>query len=230
MAVTNLVFAALFLPASHFGLSSSRLRDLLAAKLGERLFLALYNVISLAAFAWLIFAYRAAPLRILWEAPPALKVAILPVVLLAFVLVVAGITTPNPAIVGSARLFERPDIVRGILRVTRNSFFWGVGLWGLAHLAATGDLAGVLMFTSIATLGLIGAPILDIKKAARHGAQWKSFAAATSSLPFAAIAQGRQRFSAAEIGWWRFALAGILFLAALWAHRWAFGVSPLPAP
>ena len=226
----NLMLASLFLPLSHFGLSSSRLRPLIVEQLGERAFLALYQVITLVAFAWLIAAYRKTQGHIIWTAPLALKLAILPFVLLAFMLVVAGVTTPNPVIVGSAHLFEleRGVVVRGILRVSRNSFFWGVGLWGLAHVAVCGELAGVLMFGTIAALGLIGAPVLDAKKAAQYGSRWKAFAETTSSVPFLAIAQGRQRLVMAEIGWWRLAVAILLFLAALYGHRWAFGVSPLP--
>jgi uncharacterized membrane protein len=226
--MTNLVLASLFLPLSHFGLSSSRLREVLVHRLGERGFLVLYNAITLAAFAGLAAAFRTAPIRILWTAPAALKLAALPLVLLAFVLVVAGVTTPNPALIGSAHLLERPNVVHGILRITRNAFFWGVGLWAVAHIAATGDCASILMFGSIGALGLIGAPLLDAKKARRHGAPWRAFAAATSSVPFLAIAQRRQRLIAAEIGWWRIALAVILFCAALYGHRWVFGVSPLP--
>src|SRR5215831_12526963 len=135
-------------------------------QLGERRFLLLYQVITVTAFAWLIAAYRKTQGHIIWTAPPALKLAILPFVLLAFMLVVAGVTTPNPVIVGSAHLFEleRGVVVRGILRVSRNSFFWGVGLWGLAHVVVCGELAGVLMFGTITTLGLIGAPLLDVKR------------------------------------------------------------------
>jgi uncharacterized membrane protein len=104
----------------------------------------------------------------------------------------------------------------------------GVGLWSLAHVAATGDVASVLMFGTIGALGLVGALLLDAKKAARHGAEWRKFAAATSSLPFLAIAQRRQRLVVAEIGWWRLAPAALVFLIALYGHHWAFGVSPLP--
>jgi uncharacterized membrane protein len=152
--MSNLALAAIFLLVSHLGLSSSRLRDRLAQRLGEQRFLTVYKLITLAAFGWLIVAYRAAPTRIIWTAPPAVKLAVLPIVLLAFVLVVAGVTTPNPTVVGAAHLFDRPGVVRGILRVTRNSFLWGVGLWSLAHVVATGDVASVLMFGSIGVLGL----------------------------------------------------------------------------
>jgi uncharacterized membrane protein len=226
--MSNITLAAIFLLVSHLGLSSSRLRNRLAQRFGEQRFLTVFKLLTLAAFAWLIVAYWAAPTRIIWIAPPAVKLAILPFVLLAFVLVVAGVTTPNPTVIGAAQLFDRPGVVRGILRVTRNSFLWGVGLWSLAHVAATGDVASVLMFGSIGALGLVGALLLDAKKAARHGAQWREFAAATSSVPFLAIVQRRQRLVVAEIGWWRLALAALVFLIALYGHHRAFGVSPLP--
>lgn len=98
------------------------MRNRLAQRLGEQRFLTVYKLITLAAFGWLVVDYRAAPTRIIWTAPPALKLAVLPVVLLAFVLVVAGVTRPIRRWVGAAQLFDRPGVVRGILRVTRNSF------------------------------------------------------------------------------------------------------------
>jgi uncharacterized membrane protein len=225
----SLVVASLFLPVSHFGISSSRLREVLVRKLGEQPYRGLYSLVTLAAFAWLIAAYRRAPTYMMWIAPAELKLAMLLVVLVGFVLAVVGLTTPNPTVVGAESLFDRPDIVRGILRVTRNPFLCGVGLWASAHVVSTGDLASMLMFGSIAALGLVGAVLLDAKKARRHGAQWSAFAAVTSSVPFLAIAQRRQQLVIAEIGWWRIALAGGLFVVALLGHRWAFGVSPLPA-
>jgi uncharacterized membrane protein len=226
--MTTLTLAALFLPFSHFGISSTRLRDALVRTVGEQPYRGLYSLITVAAFAWLISAYRAAPMYRFWIAPPAVKTAMLVVVFVAFLLAVIGLLTPNPTVVGAEKLFEQTDIVRGILRVTRNPFLWGVGLWALAHIVSTGDLAGMLLFGSIGALGLAGAVMLDVKKARRHGAHWRAFAGATSSVPFLAIAQGRQYLAITEIGWWRVALAAVLFVAALSAHQWAFGVSPLP--
>jgi uncharacterized membrane protein len=222
-----LVAASLFLLLSHFGIASSSLRATLARTLGERLYIRLYSVLTLAAFAWLILAYREAPTRVLWITPGLVRSAALLIVPLAFILIVAGLTTPNPTIVGAEKLFDRPDIVRGILRVTRNPFLWGVGLFAIAHVAATGDLASVLFFSALGALGFAGAPILDAKKARRHRAAWPAFAAATSNLPFLAIVQGRQRLVLREIGLWRIALAIGLFVLMLSVHRWAFGTSPL---
>lgn len=42
-------------------------------------------------------------------------------------------------------------------------------------------------------------------------------------MEFLAIAQRRQRLVMAEIGWWRLALAVLVFLIALYTHYWAFG-------
>jgi uncharacterized membrane protein len=226
--MSNLVLASLCLPLSHFCISSSRMRELLVRRLSEKRYLMLYQLITLAAFAWLIVAYRRAPVYILWTASAKVKLAMLPVVFVGFLLIISGLTTPNPTVVGAEKLFDRQDIVRGVLRVTRNPFLWGVGLFALAHVISTGDLPSVLTFGSVGALGFIGAPLLDAKKAACHGTQWRTFAAATSSLPFLAIVQGRQRLELAEVGWWRMALALVLFLVALYGHRWAFGVSPLP--
>src|SRR5262249_36624190 len=180
-----------------------------------KFFVVAYSAVALLAFAWLIIAYRQAPTIVLWVAPAWVRAALLPVLLLAIVLVVAGLTTPNPVIVSAGSLFERADIVQGVLRVSRNAFFWGTSLFALAHVILTGHVAGVLAFGSVAVLGLAGAPILDAKKARRHGAAWEAFARATSNVPFMAIAQGRQRFAWRVIGLWLLAFGLRFFLASI---------------
>jgi uncharacterized membrane protein len=47
------------------------------------------------------------------------------------------------------------------------------------------------------------------------------------SIPFLAVAQGRQRLVWREIGLWRSALAICVFLAALLFHQALFGGNPL---
>src|SRR5467141_4609911 len=82
-----------------------------------------------------------------------------PVIVVSSILAVAGLTTPNPVIVRSEALFDRPDIVRGILRVTRNAFFWGAGLFSIALMITLGHVAGLLTFGSIGFVGIAGASI-----------------------------------------------------------------------
>jgi uncharacterized membrane protein len=228
-AMIALVLAALFLPISHFAIASTPLRPMLVRRLGERWYSLAYSLLTLVAFAWLIIAYHQAPNLPLWHAPRWLQLLFAPLMLIASVLVVAGLTTPNPVIVRSERLFDRPEIVRGILRITRNPFFWGVGIFSIAHVIMIGDVAAAVAFGSVGFLGLAGAPLLDAKKARRHASSWKAFAAATSNIPFLAIAQGRQRLVWSEIGFWRFALGLGLLLAALLFHRSLFGGNPLGA-
>jgi uncharacterized membrane protein len=49
----------------------------------------------------------------------------------------------------------------------------------------------------------------------RYRAAWQAFAAATSDIPFPAIAQRRQYLALGEIGWWRIALSIAAFLVIL---------------
>jgi uncharacterized membrane protein len=229
--MTELALAALVLPLSHFGISSTSLRDALVRRVGEPGYLGLYSLVTVVAFAWLVAAYRHAPSAPLWYAPAGVKLLVDLLVLLAFLLVVVGVATPNPSAVGAEALLDRPDVARGILRITRNPFLWGVGLWALAHIVATGDLSDVLLFASVGSLGWVGSFLIDAKKARRLGERWRRFADATSNVPFAAVAGGRQTLGPGvlkEIGLWRVALATAIFVVVLLAHRRLFGVNPLP--
>ena len=53
---------AVSLLASHFGIASSRLRDVLVPRLGGRGDLGSYSLVTLVAFAGRVAAYRRAPL------------------------------------------------------------------------------------------------------------------------------------------------------------------------
>jgi uncharacterized membrane protein len=225
--MAELALAALFLPLSHFGISSTPLRGWLVGRIGARPYLGLYSAVSLGALYWLVRSYRRAETEYLWAAPaPVLWLAVA-MTFLGVVLAIVGLVTPNPTIVGADSLFDRPEVVRGILRVTRNPFLWGVGLWALAHILVGGDSASVLLFASVGSLGLVGAPLLDSKKAKQHPERWRRFAAVTSSVPFLAIAQGRQRLVLGEISLWRLALGVGAFVLLLLSHRSLFGVAPL---
>ena len=108
----NILLASLFLPLSHFLMSSATLCAPLVYRMGEKSFLLAYSVVALLAFAWLIMAYRQAPTIVLRVKPAWVRAALLPVELLAVVLVVAGLSTPNPVIVSADSLFERANIVQ----------------------------------------------------------------------------------------------------------------------
>jgi uncharacterized membrane protein len=213
--MSSLALAALFLPLSHFLIASTLLRAHLVRRLGDERYLASYSALTLVAFVWLTVAYLRAPALVLWALPGWAAALLLPVALVGSVLTAAGLSTPNPVIVRQGHLFDQADIVRGILRVSRNPFFWGAGLLSLAQVIVLGDVATMLAFGSVAFLGIIGAFVLDAKKARQHRGSWRAFAAATSNVPFVAIIRGRQRLSLREIGPPRIASGFAVFLMTL---------------
>ena len=223
--LAHLVAAAIVFVGGHFLISSTPLRPAIVAKIGERAYLGVFSALAVVALAWLGLAYRAAPRIELWAWETGGRHLALTLVALASVFVVAGLTTPSPTVAGAgARGIDR---ARGVLRITRHSVLWGVALWALAHLAANGDSASVILFASLLMMALAGTLAIDRKRKASFGAAWERFAAATSNVPFAAVISGRQRLDLAGIGIWRLLGAAALYLALLFGHEFAIGVDPL---
>jgi uncharacterized membrane protein len=225
----ELLVAAALLLATHYGISSTPLRAWLVARIGERPYLVLYSLVALGALIWLISAWQRAPFIALW--PTAAWSAWLPLIVLPFalLLLVCGVSTLNPTALGSPDTLEQAEPARGILRVTRHPFMWGVALWALAHIVPNGDAAAVVLFGTFAVLALLGTLLIDHKFRARRGAQWQRFAAMTSNLLFAAILAGRQHLVLAEIGWLRVGIALALYVVLLALHPWLFGLSAFGA-
>ena len=149
--------------------------------------------------------------------------------LAAFFFVALAFTSPNPTAVGGGVFLAESEPAKGIQRITRHPFLWGVGLWSLTHLTLNGDLASVVFFGSFLILAVGGPFSIDRKRKEAFGDAWNRFAALTSNVPFFAIIKGRNSLKIAEIGWWRAILAVILYGLFLHFHKKLFGVSPLPA-
>ena len=226
----DLLAATLVFVAGHFLLSSRVLRHPLATRLGEPGFRGLYSLIAGAALLWMIFAYGSAPVIALWEPPAALHGVPLILMPFALFLVIAGVTSPNPTIVGGERVVDGgpEDQTPGIVRITRHPFLWGVTLWAIGHLAVRGDAASLILFGGILILALGGMWHIDQKREASLGANWGPIRMTTSVLPFAALASGRTHMDWRGIGWWRPLAALVLYAALLHFHMQLFGVSPLP--
>lgn len=227
--MTELALAAIFFLVTHLGIAGTPLRGMLVGVVGERIYLLGYALISLFAISWLVDAYKVAPYVETWGQLYGLQTVALVLMLPAFLLVVIGLTTPSPTLVGAEALLEKGDVVQGILRVTRHPFLMGVGLWALTHLVVNGDLASLLLFGSLFVLVAVGAFSIDTKRAATMGGQWREFAEQTSVIPFVAIVQGRNRFEFGELGWWRVILAIVAYAAVLHFHADLFGVKPFAA-
>ena len=217
----DLIAASAFFLLIHFAVSGTRLRDALTARLGEGPYRGAFAVASLAGLAWMIYAYRQAPTIELWGVLLGFRPAAYVLVFIAFLFAVIGILTPSPTRVGmESKLASGAEAVRGMVRITRHPFLWGVALWAAVHLIVNGDVASVVLFGSLLVLALGGTAAIDAKRRRRFAEQWSPFAQLTSDIPFGAIVAGRNRLAPAleEIGAWRFLAAIVLYGAAFYLH------------
>jgi uncharacterized membrane protein len=213
-----LIVAALLWLGVHIGLSGTGVRDRLVAAVGEQAFRGAFSLLALAALVLLIFAYRGAETMPLWVAPAWLVALVDVAMLVAFLLLAAGLIRPR----GTG------DGPRGIFRVTRHPLMSSVGLWSGGHLLANGDTAALAFFGTFLLTVLFGLPSADAKLARRDPAKAAALHADTSRLPFLAILGGRNRLVLSEIGWLGPLVGLVAWAAVLHLHQWVIGVSPLP--
>ncbi len=223
--------AAVFL-AIHLLISGTRVRDGIVAIVGENAYQGLFSLASLGIIIWLAVAYNQAQAGaddpVLYTSAIAVRHMALPIVLLAFLIGAPGLMMANPTAVRGEKAAAKAETVRGILRVTRHPFLWGVAIWSAFHLSANGDAASVILFGTFLVLSVLGTFSIDAKRKRKLGPEWNSFAEKTSNVPFAAIIRGRNHFVALEYFDWRFFVAILLFTIILMAHARIFGVSPFP--
>jgi uncharacterized membrane protein len=215
----DLIASCVYFLLIHFGVSGTRLRDALTRKLGDGPYRGLFSLASLAGLAWMIYAYRRAPLIPTWGLLLGFRTVAYVLVLIAFLFIVIGVLTPSPTKVGMDSKLD-PEMARGMVRITRHPFLWGVGLWALTHLILNGDAASLILFGSLLLLAIGGTASIDAKRQRKFPERWRKFAEVTSSVPFAAIARGGNRFgpALAEIGLWRILAALVLYALAFYLH------------
>ena len=225
----NLIAAAAFFVLLHLLVSGTRLRAAIVGTIGEGPYMGLFSLASLGGVVWLSMAYGDARGfgETYWDTGAAGRHAALVIQLVAFLLIIPGLLTPNPTSVKQEGSLDRPDVARGMLRITRHPFLWGVAIWAVGHLLVNGDAPSILLFGSMLALAIFGTYSIDAKRKRALGLKWEAFAALTSNVPFGAIAASRQKLSLGEIGWWRILLAVAIWAAVLFGHRYAFGVDPL---
>ena len=220
-----LIVAALVWIGIHIGIAGTRLRDAVVARIGDGPFRGLFSLLSILAIVFLVRAWSAAKTMPLWFAPEWLRWVLVAVMLVAFVLFVASVSTPNPTMVGPQGTAVRPP--RGIQRVTRHPMLWSFALWAAVHIIGNGDSASIVFFGAFMVTALAGMPSIDAKLARRDPATWQALSAATSIVPFAAIAQRRNRFVPGEIGWLPLLIAVVAWALMLQLHPWLFGAAPV---
>ena len=229
--MTMLMAAAAVFLAIHLLIAGTKVRDSITHAIGEGAYLGLFSLASIAAIAWLVFAYNAAQRGadpLLYDLGPGVKHVGIPIVALAFLLGVQGLLMPNPTSVRQEGAAAKANAVKGVLRITRHPFLWGVAIWSAFHLSANGDEASVIFFGTFFLLSILGTFSIDAKRRRKMGDTWSAFAAQTSNVPFSAVMAGRNSLKLGESFGWRFWVAALVFVIVLFAHAHVFGVSPFP--
>jgi uncharacterized membrane protein len=221
----RLALAAFLWFGIHAFIAGSELRAVFVKLLGERGFRGFFALISIASLVFLIRMYRTASFYPLWFAPKPIHWLPLVVMPFALMLTVGAFSVPNPTAVGAEKVLERTDAARGVLRITRHPFLWGVALWSGAHLLVTGHVAAILFFGSFFATALRGTGSIDDKRRRTNKAEFARYSEVTSNVPFAAIVQGKNRLAWSEL-WVPALIAGLLLAVILHLHLRAFGFSP----
>lgn len=220
--MAELLAAVAVFIVSHLLPMRPRWRSQLEARLGVVGFLVAYSLLSLVIITWLGIAFVNAPFIMLW--PWSLWASAVPMVVmpLVCVLLVAGVTSPNPFQPGlGARGYDpaRP----GIVSITRQPIMWAMALWAGSHILPNGDLAAVLMFGLLLALSLGGTFTIERARCRRFSPeQWQGWLRGTANLPFAGAVAVDWR----GIGVWRLLLGLVLYLALLLLHGPVIGVVP----
>lgn len=232
--MTQLIFAAALFVAIHliaFGITDCRAR--LLEKYGKRNYHIGFSVASTVSLLWLFHAYMAAPYAATWGQLSWFKPIAALVMLVAFVLIAAGVRCPHHggcAACGAAEDGSAPA-AKSVFRITRHPIAWGLALWALLHLIANGDSKSLILFGALYGIAVAGSFSLDKKLQEKLGAQWDAYAAVTSNRPFQAIREKRNSLEwrsllLEEIGIQRLAIALTAYVIVAWLHVKLLGVSP----
>jgi uncharacterized membrane protein len=206
--------------AAHVVPALPGVRPRLIGWLGRRVYLAVYSVVSLVLFAWVIEAAVTAETVELWA--PAPWQAIVPLVAtpIAAVLLAAGLASPNPLSI----TLRKGDEPGAVTRITRHPVPWAFLLWAASHIPPNGTLTALLFFGTMGAFALLGMKLIDRKAIKAYGrVRWDGLASRAPLLPSVSGA----REAAPGLLW-----PGLLGLAVwLWflldGHQRLIGLDPL---
>jgi uncharacterized membrane protein len=228
MLLTLLIsFSAAFV-VTHLALSHGSIRANLVKTLGPFRFRLLYSFVAIGTFlpAAVIEWTERHLGPVLWDLPTWVELVVaLPLMLLAFVLLVLAFATPSPVSLIPGKLEPR-----GVLRITRHPMNMGLALFGLAHLVGNGSLGDVAFFSTFVLVGVLGGYHQDARFAAEKGAAFAEFRRRTSVMPFGAIVLGRTSFEPSELPWPMVAIAVLAWAAIAVFHGNLFGAPLITLP
>jgi uncharacterized membrane protein len=220
----GLALATAAFVGSHLALSHP-LRTRLVQNVGEAGFTALYSIVALITFGWLIFAYASIEVSVpFWIAPRPWWIASSAIMLLASILLV-GSFVGNPAFPHPGAPKKTVRQATGVFAITRHPMNWAVILWALVHLSLWLSPSNIIVAGGMLILAVAGSIGQDRKKRDVVGRTWREWEARTSFVPFGALLSGRVKWRSAAPGWIAFGGGTALWLLVTWLHQPS--VSPL---
>jgi len=186
---------------THLGLAWPPLRQPLVARLGRLGFIVFFSLIAWLTFGLAVSTYAAhaseGPPGLALGAHGAARAVLIACIALGAMLMTGafGGYANSPYAMSGGQVSEP----RGLERVTRHPFFVGVSLLGVAHALLATHLVGTVFMGMLGTYALIGARLQDSKLVALRGEPYARYLAASSTIPFVAIAAGRQHLVLSEL-------------------------------
>jgi len=211
----TLTAASLLFVGSHF-LMSHPLRALLVGRFGAKGFMAVYSVISLVTFAWMIIAFARAPKEDdFWPVGDGVWIVASVLTLVASVLFAGSFIRNACNLIGvsTALAAQTPS---GVFKTTRHPEMWAFALWGVGHILVAPRIDNFIFSGSIVFLALVGSKAQEIKKLKLMGDQWVEWLSNTHFFirPAALLRAG--------IGPWVLGIS--IWIIATWAHHfWGVG-------
>jgi uncharacterized membrane protein len=209
--LASLIAANIVFVGGHFVLSHP-FRPGLAASLGERVFLALYSLVQIAVFAWIVVAFRAVGPggALLWNGQSDTLWAIASLMTVIAFALLLGSFRGNPAMPGTTP--ETVEIAKpyGAFAITRHPMMWGIAIWAFAHILVAPNARTTITAGSMAVLALLGSYLQDRKKEVLLGQAWNGWESRTTFSP-------RLRHLGA-LGFATWTLAVVAWLLITWAH------------
>ncbi len=215
--IAALVAANTTFVGSHFLLSHPARAGMVKA-IGDKGFLGVYSLVSLASFAWIVIAFRSIGPggAMLWNGASDALWALGSVLTILALVLLLGSLRGNPALPDTPVASVEHAEATGVFAVTRHPMMWAIAIWAAAHILVWPSPRTLVTAGAMGVLALLGAHLQDRKKEALLGEAWKRWEAQTSYWPHpGALAK-------IGLGLWVTAFAAWLALTAL--HLWLAGI------
>jgi uncharacterized membrane protein len=134
----------------HLFPTLTNMRKLVIARIGEKSYMGMFALVSLAGIVLMVIGYRAFDVTQLFSPPE------------------WGRTATAVLMLPSLVLFAAANMPGNIKRFTRHPMLWGLVLWSVAHLLSNGDRASVILFASLGVYGLLAMISANIRGATKQ--------------------------------------------------------------